>query len=320
MTDVSLGVVPPSRTPLKVFGVLGILLGVLCLGFAALLLVMVSYSHNLPNGQDLPIRTQVPGVLVFTFMGFLFAALGWGTFMARRWARTLSLIVGWSWLITGVISTGVMAFMVPKMLNPPEGSPLGPSGRLAVVVFTFLVLAVIYIVLPVVGLVFYHLPKTQRAFEAFHPERDWTDQCPPSVLTVVLLHVLFVVGMVAALPFFNFMDPFFGVVLFGWKGFLALALQGALFLYLARGLYRLERKAWFLSVWANGLWALSGLITFWNKDLVSIQDMLGIAAPPMTGIDAVRLFSPMGMTVWSLVFWAAWLGYLIWIGNHFKRD
>ena len=311
---------PSSRTPLRIFGVLGILLGVLSLGFAALLLVMAFYTQNLPNGQALPIKSQVPGVLVFTLAGFLFAALGWGTFMARRWARTLSVIVGWSWLTVGVISLGVLAFMVPRMLNPPGGSPLGPGGRIAVVAFTFLLMGFIYVVLPVVGLVFYHLPKTKRAFETLSPGQDWTDRCPPSVLAVALCYGVGGVFLLLTMPFINFGWAFFGRMLWGWQGLLVLVVHLPILAYLAWGTYHLRWRAWIFSVVANVLWTISVVWTFWGIDLPEMDRQMGFSEEVIAQVARNPMISGPTLAVLTGFVCVLWLGYLLWIGKHFKRD
>jgi len=320
MVDPSVSPAPPSKTPLKVFGVLGILLGVLSLALGALLLVMAFYTHNLPNGQGLPIRAQMPGVMVYCFAGFLFASLGWGTFMARRWARTLSLIVGWSWLLVGVMSMCALAFMVPSLMNPPGGSPLGPGGRIAVVVITFLVVGFFFIALPAIGLVFYHLPKTQRAFETFHPEPDWTDRCPPSVLAVSLCYGVGGIFVLVTMPFINFGWPFFGRMLWGWRGLLALLVQSPVLAYLAWGTYHLRWKAWVLSMVVNVLWTVSVVWTFWSTDLLEMDRQMGFSEQVIAQVARNPMMS--GPMISTLTGFACvlWLGYLLWIGRHFKRD
>src|SRR5262245_13357668 len=99
---------------LILFGALEMLLALGCLGMLALASVGVALA---PQQGGPPPRTMLPGLGIYLLLGAFFDAMGIGTILARRWARTLMLIVSWLWLIVGILSLVVLLFVFPDLFD-----------------------------------------------------------------------------------------------------------------------------------------------------------------------------------------------------------
>ena len=166
--------------------ILEIFLGLGFLLLAALSLVGQAMSARVLE-QEPSYRMAIPSVLLYVLLAGAMIWIGFGSMGARRWARNLMLIFGWSWLVTGVLSLVLVAYTVPKVLAQlPETSEL-PEGAGAIILGgTLAVLALFFVFLPAILVLFYRSRHVQATCEAHHPEPDWTEACPLSVLTLAL--------------------------------------------------------------------------------------------------------------------------------------
>src|SRR6266852_2570375 len=165
--------VPPFRdrhTGLLVFGILEILLGVLCVlmaGVTALAQVMVSRTP----GTTINSRMMLLGALFYIAFAAIFVWLGIGSIQCRRWARALLLILAWGWLCAGVITVPLMGFFMPRILaaSPPNGPALPPGMLTVMVVIQLVFMSVLLVVIPGVLVFFYssrHVKATCEARDA----------------------------------------------------------------------------------------------------------------------------------------------------------
>ena len=102
------------KTGLIVFGILTTLLGGLCALFVPLMFFSLTMSAK--AGVPTSMQAILPAVSVYGILAVVLIWLGVGSIMARRWARALLLIFSWSWLLMGVVSIGVMAFLGPQAM------------------------------------------------------------------------------------------------------------------------------------------------------------------------------------------------------------
>lgn len=232
---------------LLAFGILELLLAVACLGFVAM--VLLAGRMRPPNAPS-PQASLLPAALTYVVLAVVFGCLGVGSILARRWARTLSLVVGWFWLLVGVVGGVCLFFFVPRMFatlpEAPPGARVTVMGCMAAGWGLFLVL------LPIGFVLFYGSRNVRATCEARDPQPRWTDRCPTPVLALALMSGF------AALSFvvysFRPAFPVFGRVWTGAPGTLLFLLFALLEAAVAWGLYHLRPAAW----WARlGLWLLN---------------------------------------------------------------
>lgn len=239
---------PPFRDrgrELAVYGWVLIAFGALC-GLIALLLLAV--LAVVPRSGVTPAVAPDPRAALFNTVFYLLAgaalvALGIGSIRARRWARTLTLILAWVWLATGVLALLVMGFLLPTLL---AGSLAGPSASgmvTCVTLFSLLFVALFFVVLPLVLLLFYRREDVRQTIEARDPLPGWTDRVAPSILGIVL--ALGVGAAASILSVFGFrVVPIFSVVLTGWPATLVLLFFAAVSAGLAVAVYRRSSAGW----------------------------------------------------------------------------
>src|SRR5262245_9251727 len=141
---------PPAyknrKTGLIVFGIALILLGGLCLLFAPLV-VLGQFVAAKTTGQS-NLRMVLPSVLMYGAMGVLFVTLGIGSIKARRWARAVTLVLCWAWLVTGVISIVMFIWLGPAFLHTvseAQGEPLPPAARTIMMLFAVGFLGIFFV-------------------------------------------------------------------------------------------------------------------------------------------------------------------------------
>src|SRR5688500_7149487 len=86
------------KTGLTVFGILEILLGCLA-GLLIVLMVFAQLMVAQATQQSPQFRMIIPSLLLYGMAAAALITLGIGTLRARRWARALSLVLSWSWLV-----------------------------------------------------------------------------------------------------------------------------------------------------------------------------------------------------------------------------
>ena len=82
-------------------GILEIGLGLLCLLMLAFMGFAAVSVQSLPGGQAAAMNTRVMAAncAFYLAMAVFFFVMGVGTLRGRRWARTIMLVVSWTWLI-----------------------------------------------------------------------------------------------------------------------------------------------------------------------------------------------------------------------------
>jgi hypothetical protein len=178
-------------TGLMIFGTLTILLG--CLAGLLVLMMLVSLAVAPKTAAAPASFAQVlPAMSLYLALAVTLIWLGIGSILARRWARALLLIFSWSWLVIGIVTVMVMAFVLPKMLRnlPSTGTadqPAMPPGVIGVMmVLMFLIFGVFFVVMPAIWTFFYSSRHVKATCEARDGVARWTDACPLPVLAVSL--------------------------------------------------------------------------------------------------------------------------------------
>jgi hypothetical protein len=210
------------------------------------------------------IASQIIG---YYLLAALLIPLGYAHIKLRRWARTLSLTLLWSWLVVGapLVVVGFLVLVASKDLSLPV-----TLGALA-----FLGLS--YLVFPGLFIRFYQGRNVRRTFEARDAKPSWLEGVPIPILVLSSLYVFFII-MLHILILFNGIFPVFGVFVFGLQGILLLDISIACLVCLLWGTLRLKLWAWWVSIIWLGLFMLSTVVTFINTDYTSLLSEM--AFPP----------------------------------------
>jgi len=310
-------------TGLVVFGILTILLGCVCGLFVPLMLLGQAMA---PANAQTPFSAILPAIFMYGGLAVALVWLGIGSIMARRWARALLLIFSWSWLVMGLFEVVAMGFIMPKVLaNLPStgtaGAPALPAAAMdGVMVVMFLVLGVVFVILPAAWTFFYNSRHVKATCEARDSVTRWTDACPLPVLALCLW-ALFCVPMMLVMPLtVHGVAPFFGMFLTGVPGTLFYFALAALWGYAARLLYRLDPRGWWLILIAICVGMASGIVTFARHDILEMYRLMGYPEAQIEQIRKTGLLEGNTM-IWMMSFsMLPFLGYLFFIKRYFRRE
>lgn len=289
-------------TGLVVFGILHILLGLLCV-VVILGAVVASELASRQGGAALPPSTIAYLIVVNAMVAVYGFACGIGSIRARRWARAIVLTVSWIWLVGGVVSMLSLIFVLPKMRVMVR-----PSQERTFMTLQIAISLVIYILIPLVFVLFYRLRDVALTCEARDPRPRWTDRVPLRVLALVLVmacSAVMLLGMLAS-PVF----PLFGVIVTGAPAMLILIALAGLCAWLSIQLYRLRLSAWLTLLGLQILGGITALVTFSRMDVNRYYDQLGTATPQTRALHLEQIFhDPL---LWGLMI-AGWIGYIAFV-------
>jgi hypothetical protein len=321
---------PPAAkdqsTVLIVFGVIQILLGCLC-GLMGAILIMTVLLGPLAQprpGQEINVRTMAPTIIWYLLMTAILIVLGIGSIRARRWAWTLSVVLNWMWLITGILGFFIVVFVMGPMLSSSiemqSKQPVPAEMLLAIRLITGMIIFIVFILLPAVFLLFYQRASVLATCRLRDPKTRWTDCCPMPVLALCILQAMTFASMLMA-PLQGVAMPLFGRYVSGAAGMAVLVLLELALAYLAWGAYRLRMAAWWGTLLLVVVGTVSGSITFFQTNIMEIYEKINV--PPaqlelMRKAGFVELMS--GYMPWMiLAAGAVWVGYLLYIRRYFTR-
>ncbi len=310
---------------LAVFGVIQIVLGLL----AALMVPLVALGAFLTRftpGASMRPAQYISGMATYGMIAAVLLTLGIGSVQTKRWARALTLVISWYWLITGVLITALMTAVLPVTVrtvlhaqqNAVGESPALSAPVMAVILTVIIVLAALFlIVVPIAFVVFYG--RNDVAETCYHrdPIERWTDRVPLPVLgasVVLVAQALYLLSAGFAAPMF----PFFGRYLTGAPAvawFLAFAVLDA---YLALAFLRVKAAAWWIATVAAPVRLLSMAITFGRADLMRAYAKLGWSDAQMQVLSSSPFFRSHVFLWWSLVSSVLFFGYLLWLKRYFR--
>ncbi len=286
------------------FGVVEILIGLVCAALIPLTLIAAAFSPLMET------RLVLSSLALYGVVSAIFVTLGIGSIRARCWAQALSLSLSWVWLITGVCSVLFLWWFLPGLwrdLGATSGLDAGDAQIVALGLGLFF--GVIYVVLPAVLVLFYRSPNVIASCRHRDPNPGWTDRCPQRLLGLAVAYGL---GGLSVLTVgsYGYVFPFFGLLLSGAAGAacwaVVLPLSGALAWGTARG----EPWAWWLGMAAAATAGISSAITFVLIDLDELFEIEGLLAEQSRLIEAVWPASPWVHVGLQLVVWGSLLAYL----------
>jgi hypothetical protein len=303
---------------LVAFGVMTLLLGVLAGLFVPLVFLgqaMAAKANHTPPDFSL----ILPAIGIYGVMAVVLVWLGIGSIKARRWARALMLIFSWSWLVMGVIAVTVMALVLPKMLaslpaNAAPGQPaVPPEAMTAVLVATFVIYGVMFVVLPAIWTIFYQSRNVKLTCERRDPIPRWTDACPLPVLGLCLW-LWISVPMLLLMPISGHgVVPFFGIFLTGLPGTVFCLVMATLWTYAGWLLFRLDSRGWWLIFIAMCVLTVSGVLTFARHDTLEMYQLMNYPKAQLDQIQKSGLLAGNRMSWLMSLSVLPFLGYLLFI-------
>ena len=301
-------------TGLAIFGTLQIAMGGLAALMVPLMLLSLAVS---PASGGASAAQMIPAAGVYAMLAVAFVALGIGSIRARRWARALTLVLAWMWLVVGVVSLISMIFVLPNMsaMMAAQKQQPPPMTMNAIFAMMIVMMAGIYVVLPGIFILFYQRADVKTTCEWRDPQVRWTDHCPLPVLSLSLA-LAFGATSVLWSAGYGFVVPFFGILLKGVPGALLVLSISLLFGYLAWSTYKLKMAAWWATLGAFVLFGLSTVISFSIIDLIDLYREMGFPKEQLEMMErsgALNMNLPLMMTMNMVVL----VGYLLWVRRFF---
>lgn len=309
-------------TRLVVGGVLLILLGALALLLALVMLASAVFVAQAPEIEGAAPTTQlepaqtVPGLLVYGGGGAVLLTLGIGSCLRRRWVRPLVQILGWGWLVIGVLTLVMMVRVIPIVQEslPTDADPAAGG----VVVGCMGAIFGLFGILAPVGLLLLYSGRDVAATLADHdPEPRWTERVPTPLLGLSLwLGVAAVGTMLSSL---YAVLPLGGRIVTGVPAVLVYLVSGGLFAVVAIGLARRSRAAWWLGLATFVAWGAWSAWTLPRTDFEELMRLMG-TPPNQPGVpDLAALYQEPWFLAWTVVGWLGLMGYLVFVRRYLEE-
>lgn len=327
--------VPTSDAPayrdrgsgLVIFGVAQIILGLLAALMVPLIALSMLMSRLAPGGA-MPPRQLISGVVTYAFIAAALLTLGIGSVQMKRWARALTLVTSWYWLVTGTVATISLTAVLPVTMRTAlaqaqgnsggSSSPEITTGVMAVIITVMIVFFTFFLVLvPIAFLTFYSRHDVAETCRHRDPVERWTDRAP---LPVLGASVAFFAGSLYDLlvglttPMF----PFFGHYLTGIPAAGCLIALAALDLYLAIALFRLRWSGWWIAVLAAPVRMLAVALSYSRAGLMQAYSKMGLSDEQMNMLNSNPLLRSRVVLWWGVILMLAFFGYLLWLKRYFK--
>ncbi len=246
-----------KSSSLIVFGIFEIIGGLLMSFFCLISLIpMLLPQSDQAQGQQL-----FSTLIIYACLAVWLITMGIGTIRGRRWARLLMLAVSWISLGVGAGAMVMITFILPKSLQSSMSKEIASVALIFILGFASLV----YLLFPIIGILFYRGPNVRATFEQKDPNVSWTEKCPLPILVLIMMLALVwpTVGTMGAM---NFVLPLFGTLVSGWTGAAVLLVGVGICTSLIPGVYRSRSYAWWSVMILLVLSMLSQLITYSRID------------------------------------------------------
>jgi hypothetical protein len=308
---------------LKVFGILEILFGILA-GLMVPLMRLGQVMAARFTQDAMPLRQMMQGILVYAMIAVALIWVGIGSFQARRWARALSVIISWSWLLTGVVTLVSMIFFLPAILKASQQQQQGAAMPEAAQMIMWLVmLAVIgffFMVVPTIFVCFFQSRHVRATCEVRDPVPRWTDACPLPVLALSLWLGFGAFALLLMPLSANGVLPVFGQLISGPVGWLGCVALGGVLGYSAWALYRLRTSGWWSALGFLCFASASGFITFSRVDLIDMYRLMGYGERQIEMMSQYPFMRSHWMAYLSLASAAVMLAYLLFVRRYFRQQ
>jgi hypothetical protein len=313
-------------TGLVIFGVAQIILGLMAGMMVPFVALSVFMSRLAPGGRVMHLRQMVMAASIYAFIAAAMLALGIGSIQKKRWARALTLVSSWYWLITGLLITVLLTATLPVAMRTvlqrqqSAGGAQAPelsTGIMAVILTVIILFCAFFLIaVPVAFVVFYGRQDVKLTCHDRDPVERWTDRTP---LPVLAASVVLAVGAMYffVLSFTTPMFPFFGHYLTGPAGSAGMIALAVLDAYLALALFRLRSAGWWLAVITMALRLVSLSLTYARADLMRAYSKMGWSDSQLQVMNASPVFRSHVILWWSLISMFVYFGYLLWLKRYF---
>jgi hypothetical protein len=306
---------------MMLFGVLEVVLGVLC-ALAVPLMAMsmfVAQNVNQAGAGTANVRMMIPMVAMYAVLAVIFVWLGIGSMQCQRWARAVTLVISWVWLIGGMFGMAFFVFFMRDMFAQINANgKMPPGAMLTLQLITGGMMGCIYIFMPGGLVLFYRSRHVKATCEARHPEPCWTDRCPLPVLALSLMLAWGALWLVGTLSY-GAVTPFFGIFISGIPGGLMLLALSAVYAYLAWAIYRLRPHAWWLTMAATLTFCASAALTFSRHGVVEMYERMGMPPEQLAMMEKTGMISRMAYMPWfGCISGVAIVAYLLYIRKYFR--
>lgn len=321
--DVGAHLAPPfkdRRAGLIVFGIIQILIGGLCALFIPLMLLGQAMAAK-QTGAESQLQFIIPTLAMYGGMAAVLIILGIGSIRTRRWARALSLIVAWSWLVIGAFAVIFMAIMFPRILgqNSPASRDVPASARMIGMIFGLLVVAFFFVVVPAILVIFYQSNNVKATCEARDPIPGWTDKVPLPILALSLWLAFGAATMLLMPAAYHGVAPFFGVLISGLPGTIFFLVFAAICFYCAWAIYQLRVAGWWLLLFTLIVAAVSNVLTFTRVDITEMYRLMGYSHAQLDQMQRYN-YPKGGVLVFAaLIGFLPMLGYLLYVKKFFRN-
>jgi hypothetical protein len=304
---------------LVAFGIVQIILG----GFIALMIPLIFFAQHIAARQQA--GAVYPPSLAFVLavygtLAMVLVCLGIGSIMTRRWARALTLVGAWSWLIIGVFSMAFQIVLLPRVLATPgpTGATMPHAALAAMMVTMLVVLGIVFIALPAIFVWFYGSRHVKATCEARNPRPSWTDGCPLPLLALCLWLASGAIGMLA-MPLAGMSAlPLFGKLVTGPGAALAFVLLAVAWAWAAWATYRRQLAGWWFIFIALIVFAASCLVTFLRVDPLEMYRVMGYPEQQIEQMRSLGFLTGPTMAWLSAGGAGLWLVLLLWVRRYFK--
>ena len=256
-------------------------------------------------------RAAVSGGLTYLLAG---TALGWtgvAAMRGRSWSRPVLVSLAWIWLVTGALFAALLALLLPSLREAD------PSGLALPQAIWFTVRAVVLglaigcgIAVPALVLWWLRFPATHPSVSRTDLRLDWSERCPQPVL---VLAIALAATAVLALPTLaRPVVPVLAVVLTGWPAAIATLAFAGVSAWLARSVYRLERRGLLATAAATAICGVALVGTILTVDSSELGEALGVSSADWAWLESSV---PIGRPTAALVAVGATLASLAWLAT-----
>jgi hypothetical protein len=313
-------------TGLVIFGVGQIILGCLAALMVPLVALGAFMSRLAPGGAMRP-GQYISGVASYAFIATALVGLGIGSVRMKRWARALTLVTSWYWLIVGTLATILLTAVLPvtmrRAMAQARNASNAPSadiatGVMAVIITLIIVFCAFFLVLvPIALIVFYGRTDVEQTCRHRDPVERWTDRAP---LPVLGASIVFFSGSLYTLlvGLTTPMLPFFGNYLTGIPAAGCLVALSALDLYLAIALFHLQSSAWWIAILASPVRMSAVVFSYSRAGLMQAYSKMGWSDAQMQMLNSSPIFHSRIILWWGVIMMLLFFGYLLWLKRYFK--
>jgi hypothetical protein len=316
---------PDRSTGLVIFGVIQIILGLLA-GLMVPFVALGAFLSRLTPDASMRPGQLLSGVVTYLFLALLLLTLGVGSVQMKRWARALTLVISWYWMITGILITILLTAVLPISMHSmlqmqPTAAPQAPAfsaGVMAVILTIIIVFAAFFLmVVPISFVIFYGRRDVAETCQRRDPLERWTDRVPLPVLgasIVFTAQALYMLSAGIGTPIF----PFFGRYLTGAAGFTGFLMFASLDIFLAISFLYRKPAAWWIAIVTSPVRLISLALTYARADLMQAYSKMGLSDQQMQLLNSSPFLRGHVILWWSLISAVLFFGYLLWLKRYFN--